>query len=272
MAVSSECRMRLFEFKDIAGGILADIPHTVRAMQPKLLQLHVVGMPADAKAFAEIDAANAIMGLTTAVVAEVVSSDNLDNGSAAGAVQSFTTIGIDGEDEIVARNEPMHATVGTAVRATTNLYKECFHIYANAHGTEDADATGNVDFRETDDTVICRIPATDNEGNGSGFKIPDNHVGMLYGGLLTRFSLAADEGVIIRIINVDAIDGAADMAAGDRAINWMDFSASGATQQQYVVPKGQMYQSGDILTFWHSSFVDAGENYDLLLNFLIWKK
>jgi len=272
MAVASECRMRLFEWKDIGGGILADIPATIRAMEPKLLQLHVVGKPADVKAFAEIDAASALMGLTTAVVAEVVSSDNLDNGSATGAVQSFTTIGIDGNDEIVARSEPMHATVGTTVRATTNLYKECFHIYANAHGTEDMDATGNVDFRETDDTVICRIPATDNEGNGSGFKIPDNHIGMLYGGLLTRFSLAADEGVMIRIINVDAIDQEAGGAAADRAINWMDFSASGATQQQYIVPKGQLYQSGDILTFWHSSFVDAGEDYDLLLNFLIWKK
>jgi len=45
MAVASECRMRLFEWKDIGGGILADIPATIRAMEPKLLQLHVVENP-----------------------------------------------------------------------------------------------------------------------------------------------------------------------------------------------------------------------------------
>ncbi|GAH42412.1 unnamed protein product, partial [marine sediment metagenome] len=95
-------------------------------------------------------------------------------------------------------------------------------------------------------------------------------VAMLYGGTLTRHGGAADEGVIIRLIYVDAID-ALVAGAGDRAINWVDFSV-GMHCTHLNIPKGQMFESGSWISLWHSSMVAAGEDYDLKLNFLIWKK
>lgn len=270
MVVASECRMRLQEFKDIGGGYLDDLPLSILARSPKLLTLHVVGKPADVKAFAEIDAPTNVQDAAVAVAIEHVSGDALDKNAAAGAVRTYNSIGIDGNDEIVTREEAMHATDGTTVVATTNLYKDTFHAYGTLWGTQDDDAEGQIDIRELDDTILISIPATDNESNGSRFKVPDNHVAMLYGGKLSRHSVATDEGVIIRIIYIDAIDGLLG-AAADRSVNWVDYVAGG-THVQIDIPKGQMFESGSWLSFWHSSLVDAGEDYDLTLNFLIWKK
>jgi len=272
MAVSSECRMRLFEYEDIGRGLLANVSKDVLVKEPKLLRLHVVGMPADAKAFAEIDADTNDAHVTAAAAIEWLSASDTDNMAAGGAVQQFMTIGIDGENQIVTREENMHATAGTTVVASTNVYKNIFHAYASDWGTSDADAAGQIDIRKLDNTIYLSIPAADNESNGSGFRVPIDHSCMLVGGLLTRFSLAADEGVIIRIIYVDPlIDGDSTQAAADRCINWLDFSASGATQQQAKPPIGYTFGEGTTLSFWHSSFVDAGENYDLTLDFLIWQ-
>jgi len=199
MVISSECRMRLQEYKDIGGGYLDDLPFEVHGKQPKLLTLHVVGMPADVKAFAEIDAPTNDMKDAVALALEIVSSDALDKNHVDGAVRTFNTIGIDGDDEMVTREEAMHATNGTTPVHTDNVYKECFKAYATLWGTTDDDAEGQIDLRELDDApIFISIPAGDNESNGARFKVPDGHVAMLYGGTLTRHASAADEGVIIR--------------------------------------------------------------------------
>lgn len=271
MVVASECRMRLQEFKDIAGGYLDDVPLSIMAMSPKLLTIHVVGKPADIKAFAEIDAQTNNMEDAVALAIESVSGDALDKNHADGAVRTFNTISIDGDNEMVTREELMHATDGTTPVQTTNVYKECFKAYATLWGNGDDDAHGQIDIRELDDApIFISIPAGDNESNGERFKVPDNHVAMLYGGRLARHSIATDEGVIIRLIYIDAVDALLGLAA-DRAINWVDFIVGG-THVQIDIPKGQMFESGSWISLWHSSLVDAGEDYDLTLNFLIWKK
>lgn len=269
MAIASECRMRLFEYADIAEGILDDIPAVIRAARPKLLSLHVVGIPADIKAWAAIDAAAAALAESAGVVLEHLSSDNLDKNAAAGALRTFNTIGIDGNNDMVTREEAQHATVGTTQVDTTNLYKEIFKAYGTLWGAEDNDPTGNITIRNIADTTLLTIPAGDNESNGTEFMVPDGHVCMLYGGHLSREATAADEGVLIRMIYVDAVDALID--AADRAINWVDFSV-GLYSTYTKIPKGQMFTAGTWLTFWHSSMVNLGEDYDLQLNFLIWKK
>jgi len=272
MAEASECRMRLQEFAEIGEGILDDIPLSIRSMRPKLLTLHIVGCPANAKGFSAIDAATNVQGVSTAVIIEHLSGSDVDNGSGTGAVETYESIGIDGNDEIVKRTEAMHAATGTTVVATTNLYKETFHAHANEWGSSGApahNAEGQIDIREIDNTILISIPATDNESNGTEFLVPDNHVCMLYGGHLSREATAADEGVLIRVIFKDAVDVV--LAAGDAAINWIDFSV-GLYCTYTKIPKGQMFKEGTWLTFWHSSMVDLGETYDLQLNFLIWKK
>jgi hypothetical protein len=43
-------------------------------------------------------------------------------------------------------------------------------------------------------------------------------------------------------------------------------------EQELEIPKGFMFKSGTWIVPQHSSAVNAGEDYDLLLDFLIWKK
>lgn len=269
MAEASECRMRLQEFADIGEGILDDIPMSIRAMRPKLLTLHIVGCPANAKAFSAIDAATAALGASAAVGLEHFSAQAIDKNHADGALRTFNTIGIDGDDEIVTREEQQHATNGTTQVDTTNLYKEIFKAYGTLWGTSDNDPAGNITIQNIADTDLLIITAGDNESNGAEFLVPDGHVCMLYGGHLSREATAADEGVLIRMIYTDEID--ALIEAADRAINWVDFSV-GLYCTYIKIPKGQMFKAGTWLTFWHSSMVDLGETYDLQLNFLIWKR
>jgi len=264
--------MRLQEYADIGEGILDDIPAVIRAARPKLLTLHIVGVPDDVKAWAAIDVATARLALSTAAALEHFSADNKDNSSGTGCVATFNTIGIDGNDEIIERTETQHAVTGTTEVTTTNLYKEVFHAYANSWGSDGApahNAEGKITIQKITDEDLIDIPITDNESNGAEFLVPDNHVCMLYGGHLSREATAADEGVLIRMIYQDAVDVL--LAAGDAAINWIDFSA-GLYCTYTEIPKGQMFEAGTWLTFWHSSMVNLGETYDLQLNFLIWKK
>lgn len=274
MAVASECRMRLFYESEIGDGIYSKLPAdiNVRHRDPKLLSLHVVGKPADAAGFAEIDADTNDAHVTTAATIEWLSGSANDNLTAGGHVQQFITIGIDANNNLVKREENMHATDGTTVVASTNTYKNIFHAFASDWGTGDADAAGQIDIRKLDDTIYISIPAGDNESNGSGFRVPDNHVCMLVDGNLWRKAVSVDEGVIIRIIYIDPIyDGDSTQVAADRCINWFDFCAGGydATAKP---PIGAIFEAGTTLSFWHSSLVDAGEDYDLTLDFLIWKE
>lgn len=274
MALASECRMRLQEYAEISGGFLDDLPLEIKAARPKLLTLHIVGCPNDVKGWAAIDAAEATgpLGVSTAVALEHFSSHADDKDADLGAVRTFITIGIDENNEIVARIETQDDTAGTTEITTTNLYKEVFHAYANLWGSDEApahNAKGNITIQKITDEDLLIIPATDNESNGTEFLVPDDHVCMLYGGHLSREATAADEGVLIRMIYQNAVDVL--LAAGDAAINWIDFSA-GLYCTYTEIPKGQMFEAGTWLTFWHSSMVNLGETYDLQLNFLIWKK
>lgn len=271
MAVASECRMRLYEEKDIGESLYSKIPINVRHRDPKILSLHVVGKPADAAGFAEIDADTNDAHVTTAAAIEWLSGSDNDNLTAGGHLQKFNVIGIDGNDNIVDRQESMHATAGTTVVASTNTYKNVFHAYGSDWGTGDADPAGQVDIRKLDNTIYISLPAGDNESNGSGFRVPDNHLCMLVDGNLWRKAVTVDEGVIIRIIYIDLVDGDSTQAAADRCINWYDFCAGGY-EHTAKPPIGAMFESGTTLSFWHSSLVDAGEDYDLMLEFLIWKK
>ena len=272
MAVASECRMRLYEFEDIGRGYLSGVSKDILEKEPKLLKLHVVGIPADAAGFAEIDADTNDAHVTTAVAIEWLSGSDSDAGEAADHVQQFMTIGIDGEDNLVTREEDMHATAGTTVVASTNLYKNVFHAYSSDWGAGDADAAGQIDIRKLDNTIYVSIPAADNESNGSGFRIPDGHACLLYKSKLWRKTCTVDEGVVIRIIFVDEfIDGDSTQAAADRCINWYDLCA-GHYDNIAEFQEGIVFEAGTTLSFWHSSLVDAGEAYDLTLEFLIWRE
>lgn len=279
MAESAVIRMRLQEYKDIGGGYLSNYPNSILATEPKLLRLHIVGRPADAAGFSEIDPVANYQSSSAGAAIEYLSSSADDNAAAGGAVQAIYVIGIDEENEILTRLEAMHATDGTTVMTSTNLYKEAFHHYSGLHGTSDMDAAGNITVRTIADAAISVIAATKNESDGSAFKIPDNHVGMLTYGLLRRLEpaagvYAADEGIRIRIIYIDPLDGETGMVAADRCNNWIDVESVGGytDQAQGTFPIGQCFESGSWIHFQHSSKVDAGELYDLYLEFLIWKK
>jgi len=267
---SSKCRMRLLEYRDIGGGILENIPAHIRASSPKLLKLHISGTPDDVIGFAEISAPTAVMGLSTAVVIETKSADALDKNAAGGAVRAQEFIGINENNEMLSRQEVMDTDAGTNDKATTNLYKECFHSFAVLWGVgADKNAEGQIDVSLIDNTVLVSIPITENESNGARFLVPDAHVAMLFGGRLTRLTETVDEGQSIRIIFTDPID-----AIGVDSIlnNWIEFVVNGAIEQYTVIPKGHVFESGTWLKFQHSSLVDLGEAYDLTLDFLIWKK
>jgi len=266
---SSKCRMRLLEYRDIGGGILENIPAHIRASSPKLLKLHITGTPDDVIGFAEISAPNAVLGLSTAVIIETMSSDALDKNAAGGAVRAQEFIGINENNEILSRQEVMHPTDGTTDQATTNLYKECFHSFAVLWGTGGKDGEGTILVRTVGDVTQVTIPITENESNGARFLVPDNHVAMLFGGRLTRLTETVDEGQSIRIIFTDPID-----AIGVDSVlnNWIEFVVNGAIEQYTVIPKGHIFESGTWLSLWHSSLVNLGEPYDLTLDFLIWKK
>ncbi len=269
------CRMRLQEFKEIGGGLLDDIPVEAKGRKPKLLTIHLVSTPADAPGFTESNPPTNVIDVATAVATETISSSALDNLTAGADGQKIRAIHIDGNDEIIATEIDGHPTDWTTFVLSTLLYKEIFHTYGSAWGTNDKDFAGNLDIRTIADTVFVQIAATKNESNGARFKVPDNHVAMLYGGHLTRRVVTIDEGIKIRLIYIDEIDGATGLVAADRTLNWLEFIAGPvelALTNIVEIPKGHMFESGTWIVPTHSSLVNLGELYELTLKFLIWKK
>ena len=277
MADTALCRMRLQKYADIGGGLL-DIPLHIRAANPDLLTIHIVGIPANAIGFTEASAPTTKIDVATAVVVETISSSADDSQDDADDAQEVRVIHIDEYNKMKNSDLLGHATDWNANPQTSvQLFKEVFHSFVIQWGsTGDRDAAGNVDVRTVGDTVFVQIPAASNESNGSAFKVPDGHVAMLFGGRLTRLAETVDEGVSIRIVYIDAIDGYTGMAAADRLQNYLEFSINGIADSgdaEFVdIPKGFMFTSGTWIHFQHSSLVDAGEYYDLVVNFLIWKK
>ena len=269
MAEASACRMRLLEYRDIGGGILGDLPGHIKAASPQLLALHIIGTPADVAGFSEISAPTNILGVSTAVANETISSAAGDNLTAGADLQKINGIGINESDKLVNVEQSMDPTDGTTFVLHTDTWKEIFHAFGIAWGTTGKDAVGQIDVRKIDDTILVSIPAADNESNGAQFLIPDGHVGMLFGGTLTRLVGTNDEGNRIRIIYTDTIDA---IGVDGLHSNWIDLNVNGINSSYTIIPKGHMFKSGTRIKFQHSSLVNLGEEYSLEVNFLIWKK
>ena len=275
MVEASECRMRLYEYKDIGGGILGELPGHIKAASPQLLDLYIVGKPADAAGFSEIDPPTARLGGSTGVAIETISSSGDDGNAAADHLAAISAIGISGADKLVTVQMLATSAAWTTFQLHTETWKEIFHCFGSLWGTGDLDPAGDVDIRKIDDTVLVELGAGDNEGNGAWFKVPDGHVAMLWGGQLRRITAtgawANDEGVKIRILYVDEVDKL--IGAADAALNWLEFIIAGQYGNQFVdIPKGFMFKEKTEITHQHSSAVDAGEDYVLHLQYLIWKK
>ncbi|KKL55425.1 hypothetical protein LCGC14_2255560 [marine sediment metagenome] len=226
MVEASECRMRLFEYRDIGGGILGDLPNHIKAANPQLLTLHIIGKPADVAAFSEIDPPTSVFAESTAVAVETISSSVNDNSSGTGHLAKINGIGINGLNRMITVQMTGHPTDWTTFVVHTETWKNVFHCYGSEWGSGDDDPAGDVDIRKFDDTVIVELGAGDNEGNGAAFVVPHGHACMLYGGVLRRLTAtgawANDEGIKIRIVYIDAIDGLLGLAA-DRSQNWIEF-------------------------------------------------
>ena len=277
MVEASECRMRLQEYRDIGGGILGDLPEHIKAANPQLLTLHIIGKPADALGFSEIDPPTSVFAVSTAVAIETISDSANDGNEAGDHLQGISSIGINGSNKMVTVQNLATTAAWTTFQLETELWKNIFHCYGSKWGTGDKDPAGAVDIRTIADTVIVELVAGDNEGNGAAFVVPDGHVAMLYGGTLRRITAtgawANDEGIRIRIVYIDAIDGLTGLVAADRSQNWIDLIIAGQYGEQEIqVPKGQMFESGSQIIHQHSSAVNLGEDYELYLQYLIWKK
>ena len=273
---AGECRMRLLEYRDIGGGILGDLPGHIKAAEPQLLTLHIVGTTDTALGFLEIDPPSSVFAETTAVAIETISSSGDDGNEAGDHLQGISIIGINDSDKMITVQNLATTAAWSTFQLETELWKNIFHCFGSKWGTGDDDPAGDVDIRTIGDVVIVELPTGDNEGNGAAFVVPDGHVAMLYGGTLRRLTTtgawANDEGIKIRIVYIDPIDGLLGLAA-DRAINWLEFVIAGQySKQELEIPKGQMFEAGSQIIHQHSCIVDGSENYDLYLQYLIWKK
>jgi len=276
MVEASECRMRLYEYRDIGGGILGDLPEHIKAANPQLLTLHIIGKPADAAGFSEIDPPTSVFAEAVAVAIETISSSGDDGNEAGDHLQGINTIGINGSNKLVDIQNLATTAAWTTFQLEVETWKHIFHCYGSKWGTGDDDPAGAVDIRKIDDTVIVELVAGDNEGNGAAFVVPHGHACMLYGGILRRITAtgawANDEGVRIRIVYIDALDAVLGLAA-DRSQNWIDLIIAGQYGEQHIdVPKGHVFEEDTQIIHQHSSAVNLGEDYDLYLQYLIWKK
>ena len=145
-AGDNETRMRLLEFADIGGGILGELPLNILAARPQLLDLYIVGKPADAAGFSEIDPPTARLGGSTGVAVETISSSGDDGNAAADHLQGISAIGISGADKLVTVQMLATSAAWTTFQLHTETWKEIFHPYGSLWGTGDLDPSGDVDF------------------------------------------------------------------------------------------------------------------------------
>lgn len=279
MADTGIIRMRLHTWEEHGSivGSSINVPNSITAGEPKILDLYMEHTPADAAGFSEIDPVAGHQLEDPAVAIEFLSSSDEDNSSGTGAVATFATIGIDENNNLVVRTETMHAATGTTVVTSTQLYKELFHCYANSWGSADKDATGTITTRDIANNPIAAIALTKNESDGSAFQVPKGHCAMLIHGHIKRLAPAAavyasDEGVRLRIIYINPLDGTTGLVAADRTINWITLEAVGAYQDEASFELGTVFEELTWIHHWHSSKVDAGELFSSHLKYLIWKK
>jgi len=260
-----KCRMRLYEPEQWQGFNLHNISQGVIQSKAKLLHITLAGESTENET--EIDALTAKTQDTVAVIMEMDSSDDLDRNKTDGAVRSVNTIGVDENNEPLNRTELMHATAGTTIVDTTNLYLDVWHTYANLWGESDLDAAGTVDLSTAGAVLICRIAALANEGQGSGFKIPIGwRAALISRSLQAIGAQAADEGKYVKMLYVDEIDVLNDV----RAFNYEILEIYGAVRRVDATSV-IIFDEKTEITFFEKRSVDGNENFEAHYYFLLWK-
>jgi len=260
-----KCRMRLLEPSEWQGFNKFGISPGILMSNAKLLIINFEGE--STAGLTEIDPLTAKLQATVAAIMEMDSSQALDKNHADGAVRTVNTIGVNENNEPVNRTEEMHATDGTIIKDTTNLYMDLWHLFGNLWGNGDLDAEGDVDISKGDATLIGRIAATANEGQGSGFKVPIGwRAAMLYGSINAVGAQAADEGKKIRLLYVDDVDVLNDV----RSINYIDLEIYGAVRRLETCHV-QIFDAGTEITFFIVRSDDGNEDFIAQFQFLLWK-
>jgi len=259
--------MRLYEPEQWQGFNLHNISQGILMSKAKLLHITLAGT---STAGSEIDALTAKTQDTTAVIMEMDSSSDEDHYGGAppdGAVRSVNTIGVDENNEPLNRTEKMHDATGTTITDTTNLYMDVWHTYANAWGSADTNATGTVDLSTAGATLISRIAAAANEGQGSGFKVPIGWRAALISRTLQAIgSQGAAEGKYVKMLYLDEVDVLNDV----RAFNYEIMEIFGVIRRvESNCPI--IFDEKTELTFFEGWSNAGGEAFEAHYYFILWK-
>lgn len=264
-----KARMRLYEGKEIDNFLNSrkNIPNHVLGSNPKLLVIDMNGASTDGET--EIDPVTNKLQASTAEALEMVSASADDNNSGTGHCEKVTCIVVDSNGEPTTHEITMDDSDGTTVQTTTETFLDVWHVYASEWGSGDLDCAGQVDVRQTDDTIISSIAAAANEGEGSGFKIPTGWLGALLNGYIQADGAqAADEGKILKMYLNDVIDAATDV----NVLNYILTEIYGSNNRFQEVKCDKILQSGTEVTFFIDRVADGNENFVAHLEFLLWSK
>ena len=157
-------------------------------------------------------------GTTTPYLVNIVSSDVADDwDNLAGAVRSVALVGVttnsiagyrawnefgtatrEGQDGEPKATVEVVKTNGTADVVATRYWIWLDAIYACEWGTGATDATGNIDAEAPTGTVLLRMLATQNEGEGGTWHFPpNNEVHTHHGTITPTATFAAGDGVVL---------------------------------------------------------------------------
>ena len=157
-------------------------------------------------------------GTTTPYLVNIVSSDVADDwDNLAGAVRSVALVGVstnsiagyfawntygtttrEGQDGRPRSTVEVVKTNGTADVVATRYWIWLDHIYACEWGTGATDATGNIDAEAPTGTVLLRMLATQNEGEGGTWHFPpNNEVHTHHVTITPTATFAAGDGVVL---------------------------------------------------------------------------
>jgi hypothetical protein len=259
--------MRLYNQRDLDGFVNAfkNIPRHILNSNPKILKIQFEGTSTDGET--EIDPVTNKLQVSSAEQLEYVSSSSDDNSSSSGHLQKFKAIVVDEDNEPIVVEFTMDDSDGTTVITTTNKYKDVWHTYGSSYGSGDINSAGNVDLRQTDDTVICRIASGEHEGNGSGFKIPDGWKGcLLKGDLNADGTQASNEGKILKLY----INDSEDQETDQEVLNYIQHQVYGYTREQKV-DTSTIFQEGTEITFFINRVNDGNEDFTAHIEILLWE-
>jgi len=216
----------------------------------------------------EIDPLASKVQLATAAAWEQISASANDNQQAGGHAQLVRSIIVDGDNEPQNHEEYLDATDGTTVVTTTQVAKDVWHTDMIEWGTGGKDCAGNVDVRTIADVVISQIVAGANEGQGSGFMIPDGWLCSLLGGRLEAVGAhGAGQGTTFTMRVEDVIDAATTV----QVLTDYIWQVTDTHRSQELEPSIKIFQSGTEITF-HQIYIVAAEDFSVRMYFLLWKK